>query len=441
VSSNFGGSDYWVVKLDGDGELLWENTYGGSGSEWVWNIDLTDDDGFIVCGRSNSSDGLVTDSRGNRDFWIVKTNSNGDVEWTNSFGGTSGEVAYAVHQTPVGGYMIAGYSESDDIDVIDNYGDWDYWVIKISPREIIVDLGADTTLCTGETLQLSDLKPGASYLWQDGSVDSIFEVNTEGLYSLELHLDDCIVYDSIYVSYIDAEVADLGNDTSFCFQENELYLLNATVQNANSYLWQDGSTDSTFIVSFSGNYSVEVDINGCKSKDSVIISFNNPIVNIGKDTFICEEPFSLKATRYDDANYLWQNGATDQWIIVQDTGTYSVIVDVNGCLGYDTIQIEKCKRLRDPCFEIPNAFTNNGDGINDLFKPVNFCPLDNYRLTIFNRWGQIIFETENPDTAWDGFYKGNRAQQGVYAYIIEYDYTFEGGSINEVEKGTVLMMR
>ena len=207
VSNNYGGSDFWVIKLDPDGELEWENSYGGSGSEWVWNIDLTNDDGFIVCGRSNSTDGLVNDNKGNRDFWVIKTNANGDLEWTNSFGGTSIDVGYAVHQTADEGYVIAGYSESEDIDVIDNYGDWDYWVVKISPKEIEVDLGADTTLCTGDFIRLSDTKEGASYLWQDGSTDSVFVVTSEGMYRLVLSLDDCIVEDSIYVDYIDAELS------------------------------------------------------------------------------------------------------------------------------------------------------------------------------------------------------------------------------------------
>lgn len=439
VTANFGGSDYWIIKLDENGELLWERNFGGGGSEWLWGSDLTSDDGFILCGRSNSSDGMVTDSKGSRDFWLVKTNATGDPEWTKSFGGTSGEVAYSVHQTADEGYIIAGYSESDDIDVIDNYGDWDYWVVKISPREIVVDLGADSTLCTGETLQLSDPKLGAGYLWQDGSTDSIFQVVQEGLYWMELSLDDCLVRDSIYISYVGTELVNLGSDTSFCAYEP--YLLNASVPNADSYLWQNGSADSIFLVNFSGRYSVEVKVDGCTSKDSVTITFNNPVVDLGRDTFICDEYLSIRAPRYEDGSYLWQDGSTDRWLIVQDTGTYWVIVDVNGCATADTIHVGKCKRFRDPCFEIPNAFTNNGDGINDIFKPVNFCPLDNYRLMIFNRWGQVIFETYDPETGWDGFYKGKRVEQGVYAFIIEYDYSSDTESFREIEKGIVLMLR
>ncbi len=439
VTGNFGGSDYWVLKLDSDGELLWQNNYGGSGSEWAWSIDLTDDNGFVVCGRSNSSDGMVNDGKGNRDFWVVKINSSGGVEWTNSFGGTSIDVAYAVHQTDDDGYIIAGYSESDDVDVIDNYGDWDYWVVKIAPRNIFVELGNDSTLCNGETLRLSDPQPEASYLWQDGSTDSTFLVESEGLYWMELSLDDCLIRDSILITYVGTELADLGSDTSFCFYEP--YLLNAAIPNTDSYLWQDGSTDSTFLVNLSGRYSVAVEVDGCTSRDSVTITFNNPIVDLGRDTFICDEYLSLRGTRYDNANYLWQDGSTNRWFTVPDTGTYWVIVDVNGCATADTIQVGKCERFQDPCFVIPNVFSNNGDALNDYFKPVNFCPLDTYQLRIFNRWGQVVFETKDTESAWDGFYKGQRVQNGVYAYFIEYSYTSEGKSINNVEKGTVLMLR
>lgn len=439
VSNNFGSSDFWVVKLDDNGELLWEKSYGGSASEWAWSIDPTSDDGFIICGRSSSSDGMVTDHIGSRDFWLVKTDASGEPEWTKSFGGTSGEVAYAVHQTDDDGYIIAGYSESDDGHVIDNYGDWDYWVVKIIPREIIVDFGNDTTLCFGESLYLSDPLSGATYLWQDGSTDADFQVTTEGLYWMELSIDDCVVRDSIEVAYIGTDFAELGNDTTLCFREP--FLLDATVTGADSYLWQDGSTDSILMVGFSGTYTVEVKIDDCVSNDSITIFFNNPAVDLGRDTFICEEYFTLRATRYDDANYLWQDGSTESWLLVGDTGAYSVTVELNGCESSDTIHVGKCERLNDPCFDIPNAFSNNGDGLNDFFLPINFCPLDNYRLLILNRWGQIIFETTDPDTGWDGFYKGKRVEQGVYTYIIEYDYTAENNSFSRVEKGTVMMLR
>src|SRR5690606_3028123 len=143
-----------------------------------------------------------------------KTDASGEPEWTKSFGGTSGEVAYAVHQTDDDGYIIAGYSESDDGHVIDNYGDWDYWVVKIIPREIIVDFGNDTTLFFGESLYLSDPLSGATYLWQDGSTDADFQVTTEGLYWMELSIDDCVVRDSIEVAYIGTDFAELGNDTT-----------------------------------------------------------------------------------------------------------------------------------------------------------------------------------------------------------------------------------
>ena len=130
-----------------------------------------------------------------------------------------------------------------------------------------------------------------------------------------------------------------------------------------------------------------------------------------------------------------------EWIIVQDTGFYWVNVDVNGCFSVDSVYVGKCERYEDPCLEIPNAFSNNGDGVNDFFKPLNFCPLDNYSFTVFNRWGQVVFETSNPDEGWNGFYKGKRAQQGVYAYVIQYDYSFKGTSFSNVEKGTVIMLR
>src|SRR5690606_15005796 len=108
---------------------------------------------------------------------------------------------------------------------------------------------------------------GATYLWQDGSTDADFQVTTEGLYWMELSIDDCVVRDSIEVAYIGTDFAELGNDTTLCFREP--FLLDATVTGADSYLWQDGSTDSILMVGFSGTYTVEVKIDDCVSNDSI----------------------------------------------------------------------------------------------------------------------------------------------------------------------------
>ena len=127
-------SDYWVVRTDDTGALLWETSIGGTRNDLPYSIHATADSGFIIAGSSNSINGDVTDHIGdtlNTDFWIVKINSTGGIVWKKSYGGTLNDVAESIEPTHDGGYIIAGYTNSTDGDVTGNHGGYDFWVVKI----------------------------------------------------------------------------------------------------------------------------------------------------------------------------------------------------------------------------------------------------------------------------------------------------------------------
>ena len=132
VTGNHGGTDIWVVKLDGSGNLEWERSFGGWGSEQAADIQLTTDGGYIVAGLSNFKDGDVSEHFGSYDYWIVKLTSTGLIEWEKSYGGSSSDSANSIRQTTEGGYIIAGTSGSGDGDVTGNNGGSDYWIVKIN---------------------------------------------------------------------------------------------------------------------------------------------------------------------------------------------------------------------------------------------------------------------------------------------------------------------
>ncbi|MBA2421900.1 MAG: T9SS C-terminal target domain-containing protein, partial [Chitinophagales bacterium] len=130
VTGNNGADDYWIVKLDSTGDILWEKSLGGSGDDGANCIQQTFDGGFIVTGWSSSNDGDVTGNHGLWDYWLVKLDTSGSLEWEKSFGGSLNDMAYSVQQTIDGGFIVAGYSESSDGDVSGNHGFRDYWIIK-----------------------------------------------------------------------------------------------------------------------------------------------------------------------------------------------------------------------------------------------------------------------------------------------------------------------
>ena len=138
VTGNHGNSDYWVVKLDSIGTIIWQKSLGGSGSDTGWDVKQTTDGGCIVVGFSSSSDGDVTINYGFSDYWIVKLDSIGVITWQKSLGGNILDEAFSVQQTIDGGYVVAGRSRSTNGDVTGNHGFYDYWVVKLNNSGTII---------------------------------------------------------------------------------------------------------------------------------------------------------------------------------------------------------------------------------------------------------------------------------------------------------------
>jgi len=137
VTGNHGNLDFWIVKLNAIGVIQWEKSLGGSADEIAYSIQQTVDSGYIVAGFSNSYDGDISGNHGNTDCWVVKLSSTGALQWEKSLGGSADDFAYAVQQTIEGGYVVAGFSDSNDSDVTSNHGSSDFWVVKLSDTGII----------------------------------------------------------------------------------------------------------------------------------------------------------------------------------------------------------------------------------------------------------------------------------------------------------------
>jgi len=132
VSGNHGKADFWLIKIDTTGNLLWQKCFGGSGDDKAYGIQQTFDGGYIVAGTSNSSDGNLTANKGGAmDGWVIKLDQNGNLQWQKCFGGTSEDAFKSVLQKDDGSFILTGYTYSNDKDVTGNRGYEDVWIVKI----------------------------------------------------------------------------------------------------------------------------------------------------------------------------------------------------------------------------------------------------------------------------------------------------------------------
>ena len=124
--------DFWLLKMDQDGNVLWQNSYGGSDFEICYDFLPCFDGGFVLIGSSNSSDGDFSGTNnGLSDFWIVKTDSEGMLQWEKNYGGSNSDNSFKVIELANGGYVVGGNSESSDGDRSNNFGSWDVWLIGL----------------------------------------------------------------------------------------------------------------------------------------------------------------------------------------------------------------------------------------------------------------------------------------------------------------------
>ena len=134
---NHGDMDGLITKLDSTGNIVWVKNYGGSDFDSFADLLGTSDGGYVLVGSSKSSDGDVSENKGDRDLWIVKINDSGDILWEHSYGGSLFDIGLSVIETIDGGYAIAGYTASTDGDVTNAHGDRDAWIVKINREGLL----------------------------------------------------------------------------------------------------------------------------------------------------------------------------------------------------------------------------------------------------------------------------------------------------------------
>ena len=255
-----------------------------------------------------------------------------------------------------------------------------------------------------------------------------------------------LIIEGTDVEYITFDDIFPTTDTVLCDASS----LTLDVQNdlAISYLWNDSTTTSINEFTENGTYWVQIKIGNCLTLSDTIniifedLEFQQDLFS-APDTIICDDASLIldvensQATAYD-----WSDGSIGSSLEINETGTYWVNITLQDCINaLDTIEVtfENCPT--DCKVQLPNAFTPDEDGVNDLFIPVaseTDC-FSQYEMKIYNRWGEQVFNSQNATEGWDGKVDGKSAPSDVYVYLISYSTIFDSGT--ETVSGDITLIR
>ncbi|MEI7981278.1 MAG: gliding motility-associated C-terminal domain-containing protein, partial [Bacteroidota bacterium] len=287
----------------------------------------------------------------------------------------------------------------------------------------VVNLGPDITVCQGKTVTFdAGTCAGCSYLWStltqpNIGIDPTFTTGAAGVYSVRVsRATDCFVTDNIQLLTTPPSIQQYANPT---LSYGTPYFAGGAYQTQPG-IYQD-------IISVPGMWDYILQTN--------LSYFPKIPLSLGNDTTVCQgSPIVLK-TGVTAASYVWQDGSANPTFTVSVPGDYSVTVTQNGCTASDQIRIGECP----PQLWFPNAFTPNGDGINDTFHPVG-TGIGAYHILIYNRWGELVFESTAMEPGWDSILNGELCSDGVYVFVATYQMAGLSGETLNVH-GSVTLLR
>lgn len=293
-------------------------------------------------------------------------------------------------------------------------------------------LGNDTVICSCSKLEYDFNMLGCTFLWDNFSFSNSATISTPGNHTIEIHLNGCIVYDTINLGIVSSPTLSLGPDIYSCDGSSVLLVANPPT---GTLTWSTGQNTSEILVVNSGTYHVNVEAPCGNVTDNIQVTFNKyPESNIPDTLIFCEPMNEEIGTGNSNLNHLWSTGQTTPTINIKNPGAYSVIIDNHGCVSKDTFVVAESWFA--DYITLPNIITPNGDGKNDYLEYLNYDGCDFFQLDVFDRWGKRIATTNSPIKCW----QGKDCSDGVYFYILKYTNPCEENTITE-RKGFIQLIR
>ena len=487
---NNGGSDVYIFRHDAAGNIVWSKHYGFADNDVAGDVAITKCDSLIYVSMSkqyngtqqpftvfpaysqNASIRIVLNSNGNQNYYYMEA-------WPYFYGSSdflfNDMLTTSIAANPRGGIFTAtnwhckwrSVPPGDRDNVTRSFEYYDYgiplrlksfdtsickgqiaWGTVFNVDSAFTDTlrnacGIDTLISRykihvtdGDSAIIKDTTLCYGVTYNGAPVFTSFTKNDTAIVATTCGPKQVITRNNIHVA--PTIINPFVKDTTVC-KGNPVQLI--AYPAAASFLWQDGSTGQVYNAVNPGLYWVEVkDIYGCKTRDSMILS-NNDLFLIAPSQITIQLPQTAILNPQTNGSIIWDYQPTLSCTVCQttvanptSTQLYTLSSQKDNCTLTASIKVIVNKSYY---LYIPTAFTPDGNGNNDIYK-VSTNLTGYFKMSLYNRYGQKIYETTNPGIGWDGNFKGSKQPVGGYTYVVEYDSNF---TERQLEKGSFLLIR
>lgn len=421
---------------------IYNNQVGGGGNDLA-----IDDISFSLCGAISNPEfsgtylnanticsGLALTLSGNVDAGVYTTpvyqwqNSTDSMTWANIAGATTKNYSKSPVAVSDSKWYRLLIAETNNINA--QHCRTVSPVLKLMVYDpVMANIIHQQPVCEKDTLQLSLHSPALQYQWTGpnnfASSDSVIifpsvSTSQQGLYALKIISNGgCTANGSTLVTILPNRLSTpLPDKVLLCNEQTVTYSVNNP--NIISWSWSTGDADPSLTIGEAGLYWLNVSDGVCSVTDTVIATAKNrPEIHLGRDTTICsDEHLILDITNTDTDFYIWQDNSTNAAYTVKQPGLYTVSAQNECGVTTDNIYVKM-----EPCLNqvfVPTAFTPNNDLKNDVLRAKSFFPVEDFVFTVYNRWGQQVFQSNNIQNGWNGYLNDKRQAEGLYIWRIQY---------------------
>lgn len=459
----------YISKFSQEGTHLWSKYHlvPSDGQARIYGSDIIyDHDSLTVCYL-----GDIAGQSSQFTIGLYRTDSSGTVAWSRHLNmpSYSSELCFKVLAMPYG-YLLSGYAINGTRDMFviavshqgellwaKGYGD------PLSNEDLRYVYGKHATMIDGDDVVVTgrrELNGNDDLLLI--RMDEHGEVACGGLYDVTVIQTQAATFSAnlapegqpitvgtipisgFSTSTLSDDCSDpgqfLGPDLTACSS----FELDATIPGASQYTWQDGSSSATLTITGPGTYWVTVVTDCCVLTDTIAITGNADPSIIGPQ-FICTgdtATFIMQAGPSAPQEIIWSTGDTVTSITLEVMEPFTLSAwgtDANGCPFMAQLSVEPMGADGSTSANVPNVFTPNEDGMNDLFHPALAAPSDLKELLVFNRWGQLVHASTEPTDKWDGTYMAKTVPDGTYFYVLRWLDRCSGAT--REQRGHVTLLR